>query len=141
MKLHEVLTYYRKLNKITFDELVTKTGIPKSTLQKVFTGVTANPAFELVRTITEGLDVSINDVAAATRESNPEVPISHAARDLARRYDALDDHSKKVVEAVVELESKRPVSHLESARKAMGKELRSQEEAEAVLTRPQSAEG
>lgn len=133
MKLHEVLTYYRKLNKITFDELVTKTGVPKSTLQKVFTGVTANPAFELVRTITEGLDVSINDVAAATRESDPEVPISHAARDLARRYDALDDHSKKVVEAVVEVESKRPASHLEAARDAMSDVIRRHEEA-ALLT-------
>lgn len=105
MKLHEVLTHYRKLNKITFDELVVKTGISKSTLQKVFTGVTANPAFELVRTIAEGLEVSINDIAAATREESTEAPVSPAAREIAHHYDALSESAQKLISAIVLFES------------------------------------
>lgn len=107
MKLFEVLTYYRKLKKITFDELTISTGIPKSTLQKVFTGVTANPAFELVRTIAAGLDVSINDIAAATRENEIKPTFSPAALELARQFDRLDDHGQQVVSLIADLESKR----------------------------------
>jgi transcriptional regulator with XRE-family HTH domain len=105
MKLHEVLTHYRKLNRITFDELVVKTGISKSTLQKVFTGVTANPAFEMVRTIAESMGVSVDTIAAAQKESNLDSIISPAAMELARSYDRLSEASQKLITAVVLFES------------------------------------
>lgn len=105
MKLFEVLTHYRKLKKITFDELVVRTGISKSTLQKVFTGVTANPAFELVQTIADALDISVNDIAAATRDSYTEPVISPAALDVARRYDTLPEQAQKLISAIVLFES------------------------------------
>ena len=96
---------HRKLKKITFDELVVKTGISKSTLQKVFTGVTANPAFEMVQTIAEALDVSVNDIAAATREPYTEVTPSPAALDIARRFDSLPEQTQKLISAIVLFES------------------------------------
>lgn len=105
MKLFEALTHYRKLKKITFDELVIKTKIPKSTLQKVFTGVTANPAFEMVRTIAEALDVSINDLMAATAATCVEAPPSPAAMDLARQYDRLSEPAQQLISAIVLYES------------------------------------
>lgn len=108
MKLYEALTYYRKQNKITFDELVLRTGIPKSTLQKVFTGVTVDPGFELVRKIASGLGVTVDDISAVEQEREL---LSPAALAIARKYDALDEHSKKVVEAVVDLESRRDYAY------------------------------
>ena len=105
MKLHEVLTHYRKLNRITFDELVVKTGISKSTLQKVFTGVTANPAFEMVRTIAESMGVSVDTIAAAQKESSFDSIISPAAMELARSYDRLSESAQKLITAVVLFES------------------------------------
>lgn len=105
MKLHEVLTHYRKLNRITFDELVVKTGISKSTLQKVFTGVTANPAFEMVRTIAESMGVSVDTIAAAQKESSLDSIISPAAMELARSYDRLSESAQKLITAVVLFES------------------------------------
>ena len=105
MKLYEALTYYRKLRKITFDELVDKTNLPKSTLQKIFTGVTANPAFETVQTIAEAMGTSVNDIAAATKESSPEILISPAARNLARKYDHLSESSQKLISAIILFES------------------------------------
>lgn len=107
MKLYEALTYYRKLKKITFDELVVKTGISKSTLQKVFTGVTANPAFDTVQTIAVAMEISVNDIAAATRGTNPAMLISPAAMSIARKYEQLDDHGRQVVDLVADLELKR----------------------------------
>jgi transcriptional regulator with XRE-family HTH domain len=105
MKLHEVLTHYRKLNRITFDELVVKTGISKSTLQKVFTGVTANTAFEMVRTIAESMGVSVDTIAAAQKESSLDSIISPAAMELARSYDRLSESAQKLITAVVLFES------------------------------------
>ena len=105
MKLHEVLTHYRKLNRITFDELVVKTGISKSTLQKVFTGVTANPAFEMVRIIAESMGVSVDTIAAAQKESSLDSIISPAAMELARSYDRLSESAQKLITAVVLFES------------------------------------
>lgn len=105
MKLYEALTYYRKLRKITFDELVDKTNLPKSTLQKIFTGVTVNPAFETVQTIAEAMGTSVNDIAAATRGSSPEILISPAARNLAHEYDHLSESSQKLISAIILFES------------------------------------
>jgi transcriptional regulator with XRE-family HTH domain len=105
MKLFEALTYYRKLNKVTFDELVIKTGISKSTLQKVFTGITANPAFEMVRIIAEALDVSVNDLMVATSAAPVELPPSSAAMNVARHYDQLSDQARQLISAVVLFES------------------------------------
>ena len=107
MKLFEALTYFRKQKRMTFDELVAKTNIPKSTLQKVFTGVTADPGFELVRKIAQGLDISVDDLAEATRGYRLESAYSPAALEIARKYDAMDEHGKAVVEAVVDLEAER----------------------------------
>lgn len=105
MKLYEALTYYRKLRKITFDELVDKTHLSKSTLQKIFTGVTANPAFETVQTIAEAMGTSVNDISAATKEASPEMLISPAARNLAREYDRLSETSQKLISAIILFES------------------------------------
>ncbi len=105
MKLYEVLTQYRKIKKITFDELVARTKIPKSTLQKVFTGVTANPAFDMVQTIADALEVSVNDIAAATRESSTSTIISPAALDVARHFDTLSESSQRLISAIVLFES------------------------------------
>lgn len=105
MKLYEVLTQYRKIKRITFDELVAKTKIPKSTLQKVFTGVTANPAFDMVQTIADALEVSVNDIAAATRESSTSAIISPSALEVARHYDTLSETSQKLISAIVLFES------------------------------------
>lgn len=105
MKLHEVLTNYRKAKKITFDELAARTGISKSTLQKVFTGVTENPAFELVRTIAAAMDVSVNDIAAATKDSRADIAPSRAAMDVARRYDSLPEYARKLITMITLFES------------------------------------
>lgn len=104
MTLCEVLTYYRKSNKVSFDTLVERTGIPKSTLQKIFTGVTVDPGFEVVRRIAIGLGVTVDMISAATHEAPALSPI---ALDVARRYDNLDAHGQHVVNVVLDAESER----------------------------------
>ena len=92
MTLCEVLTSYRKSNKVSFDTLAERTGVPKSTLQKIFTGVTVDPGFEVVRRIAIGLGVTVDMISAATHEASALSPI---ALDVARRYDNLDARDQK----------------------------------------------
>lgn len=108
MTLYEVLTYYRKLNKIPFDVLVERTGIPKSTLQKIFTGVTVDPGFEVVRRIAQGLGVTVDMISAATQS----VPaLSPTALDVAQKYDRLDAHGQNIVDIVLDAELSRVCQH------------------------------
>lgn len=104
MKLNEILTFYRKENKISFDILAERTGIPKSTLQKVFTGVTVDPGFELVRRIAHGLGITVDTINSAIQSAPTFSP---EALDLARKYDQLDTHGKLMVNLVVDEEATR----------------------------------
>lgn len=104
MTLHEVLTYYRKANRISFDVLVKRTGISKSTLQKIFTGVTVDPGFEVVRRIACGLGITVDMVSVATQNTPG---LSTAALDVAQKYDRLDSHGQHIVSVVLDEELSR----------------------------------
>lgn len=102
MKLYEALTAHRKLIKMSFNELAERSGIPVSTLQKVFTGVTANPPFETVRSIAYAMGITTDDLTNAMKERGGA--LSPAALSVAQKYDLLTAHGQKVVSAVIDLE-------------------------------------
>lgn len=104
MRLHEILTYYRKSNRISFDTLAERTSIPKSTLQKVFTGVTADPGFEVVRRIAYGLGITVDMISAAAYNTSGLTP---EALETAQKYDQLDTHGQHVVCLVLDAELSR----------------------------------
>lgn len=108
MRLHEVLTYYRKSGKVSFDTLVERTNIPKSTLQKIFTGVTADPGFEVVRRIACGLGITVDMISAATQNASG---LSTAALEMAQKYDQLDTHGQRIVCLVLGTELERISQH------------------------------
>lgn len=107
MELFEALANRRRIIKMSFEDLSTASRVPVSTLKKIFTGVTANPPFETVRSIAYAMGISTDDLIDSM-EKPSDTCLSPAALSIARRYDVLDEHSKKVVDAVVDLESKRP---------------------------------
>lgn len=106
MELYEALSARRKLIKISFDELSARTAIPVSTLKKVFTGVTANPPFETVRSIAYAMGITTDDLSNTMRYS-PTHQLSPAALSIAQKYDQLDSHGQEIVSAVTELEVRR----------------------------------
>ncbi len=99
--LCEVLTHYRKTNNVSFDTLSERTEIPKSTLQKIFTGVTVDPGFEVVCRIATGLGVTVDMISAATHETPAFSP---ATLEIAQKYDDLDAHGQHVVTIVIDAE-------------------------------------
>lgn len=106
MELFEVLANRRRQIKMSFEDLSAASKIPVSTLKKIFTGITANPPFETVRCIAYAMGITTDDVSAAMDQS-VDYGLSPSALSIARKYDALDDHGKEVVEVIVDLESQR----------------------------------
>lgn len=106
MELFEALANRRRQIKMSFEELSTASKIPVSTLKKIFTGVTANPPFETVRCITHAMHITTDDLLASMNQS-VDYGLSPEALEIARKFDSLDAHSRKVVEAVVDLEAER----------------------------------
>ena len=110
MELYEALANRRRQIKMSFDELSSTSNIPVSTLKKIFTGVTANPPFETVRSIAYAMGITTDDLTESM-ERSIDHGLSPAALEIARKFDMLDDHSKKVVIAIVDLESERVSSY------------------------------
>lgn len=108
MELFEALANRRREIKMSFEELNAVSKIPVSTLKKIFTGVTTNPPFETVRSIAYAMGITTDDIIAAMDEVLNLRP-SPAALALARKYDAMDEHGRKVLDSIADLESQRLV--------------------------------
>ena len=56
MELGQMIAMRRKEAKMTIDELVAKSGIPKGTLNKIIAGTTRDPQLETVKAIARALN-------------------------------------------------------------------------------------
>ena len=56
MELGEYITKYRKEAGITIDELASRSGVPKGTINKIIAGTTKSPTLENVRSIATALN-------------------------------------------------------------------------------------
>lgn len=106
MELYEALTLRRKAIKMSFEELCNRSGISISTLKKIFTGVTTNPAYETVRIIANAMGITTDDLTDMM-DGKPANRLSSEALELARRYDALDKWGKQAIDAVMRVETER----------------------------------
>lgn len=111
MKLCEALSFRKRQIKMSFEELCASSGVPVSSLKKIFTGVVANPPFETIRAIAHAMGLTTDELVELMEEEKASSGLSPAAIEFARRYDRLDDHSKLVVEAVIDIELKRQITY------------------------------
>lgn len=101
--ISDKLSDRRKELGMSIDALVEASGVPKGTLTKILTGVTPNPSLENAKAIAYALGMSLQDLD----DGAGEVVISEDMRALAERFNALDDHGKRLVMAVLQLEYER----------------------------------
>ena len=106
MELHEALTLRRKTIKMSFEDLSNKTNISISTLKKVFTGITANPAYETVRAIAHAMGITTDDITDMM-DGKPARRLPQEAINFARKYDSLDEWGKRAVDAIIDIEYQR----------------------------------
>lgn len=122
MELGELVSFYRRRAGLTIDELAEKSGVPKSTINKIIGGTTKAPTLENVRSIAKALGVRLSDF-----DGEPELADMFSApeQELIKKYRLLDPYGKEAVDGVLDVESRR----CEAARAAAIKEQRQQMEA------------
>lgn len=116
MDVGERINEYRKQAKMTVDELSRRSGVSRGTLNKIIGGETKSPTLAVVSAIARALDRPLDDFAGDGRR-RPE--LSEQARGLARDFDRLDSHGKRVVRAVAEEEKRRMAASAPAEKKPM----------------------
>lgn len=106
MELFEVLTKIRRAQNLTIADVCQRSGLPMSTLSKVFSGISDNPSYSAIIKIAAALGVTPNDICEI---QYPDQFSSHsqAALDVAAKYDRLDPHGRAVIDALLTLELQR----------------------------------
>ncbi len=104
MNIGERINRYRAQAGMTVEELARRSGVPRGTLNKIIAGETKSPTMGVMSAVARALDRSLDDFdegSAGRQEPSEE------ARALARDYDGLDGHGRRVVRAVVGEEKRR----------------------------------
>lgn len=104
MELGELISFYRRRAGLTIDELAEKSGVPKSTINKIIGGVTKAPTLENVKSIARALGVKLADF-----DDYPEIPDMFSPSELEqiKKYRSLDPYGKEAVDSVLDVEWRR----------------------------------
>lgn len=108
MGLGELISKYRKEMNMTIDDLAEKSGVPKGTINKIIGGVTKAPTLENVRAIAYALGKTLDDFDDTPRPVKTAPPeLSDEAKKIARDYEGLDRHGRRITRMVIDEEQKR----------------------------------
>lgn len=100
--ISNMLSDRRKAIGMSIDQLVELSGVPKGTVTKILTGVTPNPSLENAKAIAYALGLTLMDLDDGVVGNVPSVDLR-----LVELFSKLDDHGKKLVMAVLDLEYER----------------------------------
>lgn len=106
MRFHEILTESRKRRHMTIADVAARADLPLSTLQKVFAGTVSDPNYSTVVRIADALEMTADDLAQLFA-TEARARCSREALALARSYDALDQHGRRLLELVAREETLR----------------------------------
>ena len=95
MELWKVLALRRKELGIKYETLSRLSGVPETTLKKIFTGVTINPKITTVRAIAGAMGLTLTELDEQVQQKNG---LSYAETQLIERYRSLDDAGRALVD-------------------------------------------
>ncbi len=99
---NEFINKRRKELNLSVDDLVKKSGIPKSTLSKITAGISTNPTLSTVEALCKALNCSLNDAVGYENDS-----FSSHERILIQKYRSLDYFGKKAIDELLATEYSR----------------------------------
>ena len=112
MDVGQRINEYRRTAGLTVEELSARSGVSRGTLNKIIGGQTKSPTLAVMSAIARALDRPLDDFD----EGGPRrAELSDEARALARDYDALDGHGKRVIRAVAGEEKRRMTARAAAA--------------------------
>lgn len=106
--LHKDLQRLKDLSGKNQDEISVSSGIPKSTIAKIFSGVTKSPSIEAVKAIVYAMGFTLSDLENVSE--NEEKTVSILETNFAKKYRTLDEYGKKAVDAILDIEYERVMS-------------------------------
>lgn len=104
----EKLNEIKKIKGWTNEQLAAISGVPKTTIDKITAGTNTNPKLGTLQALCKALGCRLDDLddnQITTKKAPPEM--SDEAKALAKDYDNLDAHGKKIVRNVTDLETER----------------------------------
>lgn len=104
MDIGEKISLYRKEKKITIDELVEQSGVPKGTINKIIAGTTKAPTLDNIKAIARALGKRLDDFDDSP---NDDLKFTAAEQQHIKKYRTLDAHGKRMVDLVLDEEAAR----------------------------------
>lgn len=83
-------------------EISDATGIPESTVNKIFTGVTKEPTLSKISAIVHYLGYTLDDLSESSNNTFSTKEYEHI-----KKYRSLDDYGKEAVNSILDVEFKR----------------------------------
>lgn len=107
--LHKDLQRLKDLSGKNQDEIAASSGIPKSTIAKIFAGVTKSPSIEAVKAIVYAMGFTLSDLENAS-EKKEKNTVSILETNFEKKYRTLDEYGKKAVDTILDIEYERVMS-------------------------------
>lgn len=100
MELGELISFYRRRAGLTIDELAERSGVPKSTINKIIGGTTKTPSLENIRSIAKAMGLKLADF-----DNDPELAdmFSITEQDIIKKYRLLDPKWKEAVDSILNI--------------------------------------
>lgn len=107
----EKINDYKKIRNLTNKDISDITGISISSLDKITSGSNTNPKLETVKLICGALDCKLSDLLD---DGNDTDELTLQEQNHIKKYRALDEHGKKIVDFVLDEEYKHSSEEQES---------------------------
>lgn len=103
MEVGELISFFRKQSGMTIDELATKSGVPKGTLNKIIGGVTKAPTLDNMKSIAKALGKTLADFDDDGPIATKKTSVAEAApgeadilrSTLLRNFDQLNQEGQE----------------------------------------------
>lgn len=99
---YEVINEKKKELGLNNAQIAERAGVTLSTIDKITSGANQNPKLDTLFAIADVLGLTLDDFNDRIKDGT-----SSEAGEVARRFDCLDGHGKRVVRAVLDLEYER----------------------------------
>lgn len=102
----EIINKIKKEKGLTNAQIAQMSGVTLSTLDKITAGINTNPKIDTLQAICKVLGCRLDDFDDSPK-SNKNMSFSTEDIELVKKYHALDDHGKEVVNLVLQKETDR----------------------------------
>ena len=107
MALADRISVLKKERGMTNEDLAVASGVPKSTVDKITSGITTNPSLDTVRAFAIAMKCRLDDFDDIPPPTKKDAPSDNRTLKVANQFYKLDEHGKVAVESIAEVETAR----------------------------------